>query len=761
MKNILRIILVPAGMAACLSGSVQAATDAACAVSSSAATLSSCPVQEKPYWSSFVLDRASELVYPAHVTVLSGVSSQVINTAGIQAGDGSVLTLKKTLLTPNPVLLLDMGTLTGGQIEVGISGAAAGPGAQLRLSYAESSKYITKWGDTSSASLAVNDDPNPALGLTGDKAKDSRWDIVPINMSRAYTVPGIRGGQRWIRVELEGLIGSVSLDYIRIRSNHYRPAAADYAGRFLSSDTQLNRIWYAGAYTFNVATFSDPYRGGKMIAADGAKRDRMAWLGDMGIQTGTALYTTPRAATVMRDTIDLFACQQSPDGYIPMASQVHYVCPDTLGPPAGPIDLKGQPTLIRYGKAPEYPAWWVIAAAQYFELTGDTASIRRWLPVMRNVMKYLVAHTDSDGLFRTEGLIIPNGNLLENGQASIQWDVFSYAPGKNTHTNAVWYRALSALARVERLAGEGEVTAIQWDRQASGLQAAMLKELWDEKTGAFFLKKCEWWLPLGCDTELNHSQDGNVQAVMAGVIGGQQAERAMNFVHTRLYSPYGTLNGERPSLHLAEIMISPFVSSTQLLADFRQYNAGEAVGLMRRLWGNMISKPPYVTFWEKMSKQGELLGNIVNTANPLQPTSSEGLTSMAHGWSTGPVQALSAYVLGIRPAQPGYSRWVVEPQLADLSWAQGQTYTPQGLLISRWERGVSDSFFRLTVSGPAGSSGEVAVPALGKSRNIAMDGQWIWVGGKAMPGVSARVAGDYILFGKISGTHTFAWSAVL
>jgi alpha-L-rhamnosidase len=122
------------------------------------------------------------------------------------------------------------------------------------------------------------------------------------------------------------------------------------------------------------------------------------------------------------------------------------------------------------------------------------------------------------------------------------------------------------------------------------------------------------------------------------------------------------------------------------------------------------------------------------------------------------VQALSGYVLGIRPVAAGWARWVVEPQTGDLHWAQGQAPTPAGAVLSRWQRGPGS--FALTAGGPRSTLGEVSVPLLGRSRTIARDGRIVWQDGHAVGPVRASQVGDYVRFDGVRGVHTWAWGAV-
>ena len=83
-----------------------------------------------------------------------------------------------------------------------------------------------------------------------------------------------------------------------------------YGGYFNSNDDLLNRIWYSGAYTVQTNsapgnTATGPMKGsekgwrnaewitdGPTVLLDGAKRDRLVWIGDMGTAVPSAFVST-------------------------------------------------------------------------------------------------------------------------------------------------------------------------------------------------------------------------------------------------------------------------------------------------------------------------------------------------------------------------------------------------------------------------------------------------------------------------------------
>jgi alpha-L-rhamnosidase len=696
--------LAVASVAVALAGSWSAhAWGAHGAAGRAAARLSQHAINADPSWRRYVRDRGGTLVYPRHVRVV-GDASAVVHRSGLEAPGGQATTINATAAGV-PRLVLDLGLNTGGRVEVRVTRS---DGSTVHLGYSEGRSFLTPDGDPG----------GPSLG--NDDAPDSRSDDV--QGVGAWRSPGIRGAERWIALQLQGP-GSVSIDYVRVREKHLHPAIGDYAGHFLSSDDALNRSWYASAYTFALDSVKDHrpgYRGGHMVVVDGAKRDRLVWLGDLVVENLLGAYSLRQAPRIVRDSLAIFSCQQRGDGELQPASDIAIRCPRRPPSPGGPPPPGGGDTApsIRARVLPEYTAQWIVGVHDYYLYSGDDAFVRRMLPVIRHGIAYFAANMDANGLFYTPA-----------GAGNWHLDV---AEGEDTHTNAVLYRALRDAAALEHRLGSPGWAHVDSQR-AVALRNAVNAHLWDPAAGAFVLNSLD---------PLNHTQDAQVEAVLDGVVRGARAASALRFIDTHLRTKYGVKNGELDADPYMTQYISPYISGTELLARLSRGDAGGALDLIRREWGRMVNKDPHTTVWGKVDLNGHLF----------RPR-----TSMAHGWSGGPVPALSGYVLGIRPAAPGWSRWVVEPQPGDLAWAQGQAPTPLGAVVSRWRHAPGS--FVLTVDGPGRAPGKVVVPTLGRRRTVAMDGEVVWSGGHAVRGVRAHKQGDGVAFPRVRGAHTFAWAA--
>jgi hypothetical protein len=87
----------------------------------------------------------------------------------------------------------------------------------------------------------------------------------------------------------------------------------------------------------------------------------------------------------------------------------------------------------------------------------------------------------------------------------------------------------------------------------------------------------------------------------------------------------------------------------------------------------------------------------------------EPTASLCHGFSATPVFQLSTEVLGVSPADPGFTRFRIGPQPVDLEWARGVVPTVRGDIEVAWER--RDDALVLEVTVPDGSVAQVEAPS--------------------------------------------------
>jgi alpha-L-rhamnosidase len=518
--------------------------------------------------------------------------------------------------------------------------------------------------------------------------------------------------------------GTVTLSSASIKFGAFLGTPSTYGGYFLSNSGLLNRIWYAGAYTINldqVLPGTPGFTSGTTIdtpnIVDGAKRDRDIWVGDLTVAGRTALDAFGKVAGpyVKGSLMSL--------GDYPEADAILFSSnagdPNMPGPMPGSCPGETNASCSFYSAT--YSMDYVLALYDYYLYTGDQAFVAQEWPLVQRELAWENSQVDLTGLFSTTAL------------DSADWDTnFTHPAGDYAADSIVHYESLLDGGALAKAVGDSSSAQMYLDDAATE-KAAINSNLWDPSLGGYDASTAERGFLV---------QDANVWAVLYGVASPTQSQLILKHLASGLASPWGMLAfASTAPPDYTFTVISPYVGSFTVWADYQAGRPDLGLGLMQTEWGWMVNHDPQSTDWERIQVGGTL-------------TSQD---SAAHGWSSGASSALSQYVLGIQPVEPGFGTWRVQPEPYGLNWAQGTVPTPYGPVASRWQVGPNSSSFKLTAAAPSGTSGTVAVPQLGAPRVIAEDGRVVWNGSAPVAGVHASSDGTYVYFAGVSGTHTWAW----
>lgn len=132
---------------------------------------------------------------------------------------------------------------------------------------------------------------------------------------------------------------------------------------------------------------------------------------------------------------------------------------------------------------------------------------------------------------------------------------------------------------------------------------------------------------------------------------------------------------------------SSFMGYYMLEALAKSGNYDEAMRMISDYWGAMLDLGA-TTFWEdfdysKASEAARIDEIVPEGKYDIHADGGAycyvGLRhSFCHGWASGPTTWLSAHVLGVEPAEPGFKKVRVNPHLGSLEWAEGSFPTPYG-----------------------------------------------------------------------------------
>ncbi|GAA4495836.1 alpha-L-rhamnosidase C-terminal domain-containing protein [Actinoallomurus oryzae] len=613
----------------------------------------------------------------------------VYNTNGTVTDPSAVLKGGRTRISGNgSYVTLDFGKDVGGLVSLHF---AASDGAQrVGLAFNESSDYVADVVSDSS---------------TGGPRSNDGILYADVNGRTTYTTPAkyLRGGFRYLTILLDSA-GSVDLDGVSVyfTSAPAMKHPADYANYFYSSDSLLNRIWYAGAYTMQLNTI-DPKTGriweapdalwdntgdvgvGNTILVDGAKRDRTVWPGDLGIEIPTA-YAAFHDTVSARNALTTIFQHQKDTGELPYSG----------------------PMMNKYG-SDTYHLWTLSASYDYYRYTGD----RTWLASVWDDYKrgvdYSLAKVDANGLLSITG----TGDSVR-----------ILTKGENFTANVLLWRVLTTGS--ELATAEGDTTlAASYASKAAALRTAVNATFWDDSVGAYK------YYP----DQTIHPLDGNSLAVWYGLADADQAQR-ISAQLTGDWNDVGTTapeNKGNPGVFSGSMEVNAHFAAGGQAAD----QAG--VDLIRREWGYMLSNPhgTQSTFWEAY-RAGETCLFCSR------------YTSLAHGWATGPTPALSFYVLGVAPDTPGGRTFHFVPHVADLSFTQGRVTTEYGPVDASWR--IHKGAYSAKLAAPKGTTGRVGVPTLGKRIEVFVNGHLAWNGTKGTA-YGAHADGDYVYLEGLHAGH--------
>jgi hypothetical protein len=506
---------------------------------------------------------------------------------------------------------------------------------------------------------------------------------------------GFHGGFRFILLTLS-TPGSVTIPAISVRFEAFRATPADYKGWFLSSDDQLNRMWYAGAYTLQLNLKPAGLNGlPEPRIYDGAKRDRSIWTGDLLVQVPTAISTLGDVgAAYVKSSLDVLLATQRADGALP----------------GSPDFAKGRsPSGFPLFYSNNYSGYGVRAAIDYYRYTGDEAYIVSILPALRRELAY------NDTFRNANNLVVSNDRDY--------WQ--STQTGEVTKYSIDYYALLREMAWLERKVGS-PATADEHDAKADAIKAAVNARLWNPTLGAYGQSS---------DHPDVLVEDANAVALQYGVVPADRRASVLTALK-RLWTPYGAIIGpglQDPTGHTIE----PFGNGMETAGRFAVNDTTGAFDLMRRTWGQMVDErdPLYTgALWEFKNSAGG-----VNRAT----------ASLAHGWAASPTVQLTEQVLGVTPADAGYAAWRIQPRPGSLTWAQGVVPTRYGDITTNWWSSALG--FVLRAQTPSGTNGTIAVPASDRSI-ILVNGRIVWHHGQRGT-YPARAEDGYVLLTVPGGRY--------
>ncbi|GAC77015.1 hypothetical protein PANT_24d00005 [Moesziomyces antarcticus T-34] len=410
---------------------------------------------------------------------------------------------------------------------------------------------------------------------------------------------------------------------------------------------------------------------------DGAKRDRLVWLGDFYHTVHTVASSSSRRDQI-EGTLDYIFKYQIADGSVPSSPGMGYDPDKSMAEAA----QRGEPNYLLRADANipiplspgsyglfDYDMLGLLAYLRYVEDWGWTSWAKANFEHASNIKDFIVSSTNqTTGLMNFPGFLGP-------------------AQG-----SAIGFLALNALRKFDALSSNSTVTST-----ADKLQQA-LWTLWDSDNGGFRISMADG----------NFSIAATAFALESGAVSANDTEHTTALLRRlkQVKVPIGGYLDTSAAIGDPTANISPNVNGFLLdaLAGAGQHKM--AAELTKGIWTQMLTNVSTNTgtTWEYMSQTG-------------QPGLSL-FTSHSHPWSSAPTYVLPRYAAGLRPLAPGYTKFVVEPvpEAYGLSWASVDQKTENGYIRVRWNQ--TDSGLNVRVKAPRSAVGQVAYTTSDGTRKV-------------------------------------------
>ncbi|THW94770.1 Six-hairpin glycosidase [Aureobasidium pullulans] len=641
-------------------------------------TLLSSSAAAVPY-AEYILAPSQRDLSPVEVHQANGT---VINAAGVTtSGSGG------TTFNSVSAVTYDYTKNIGGLVSFIVSSSSDSE-QYIGISYTESSLWISPDGSDATQNIAI--DETLWFKITGP----GNYSVEPLHD---------RGGFRYLNV-YHNTTGNVTLSHLQTYFTampHFPDdGIGEYTGYFHSNDEKLNRVWYAGAYTDQLCTIpstagnslvdldaTDPntptvwwsnstLTNGSSAFTDGPKRDKLVWPGDFAISVPGVFLSTDDAITVKLSLQQLFASQNATTGALPWFAQPIYVFPEN--------------SFINFGKVVfsfNYHLFTLLGLHNYWIYTGDDEYLQQNWNRFKLALNYSLSFVDETG--------------LANVTSSFDW-LREGMGDHNIEANSILKHTLDVAVTLAYAVNDTSHIA-SWKNSSATIVSAANTLLWDSSASLY----------KDNETTTLHPQDGNVWSIISGVASANQSTDISSALAAR-WGPYGAPAPE------AGTTVSPFITGFELQAHFLAGQPQRAIELMQFMWADFMLDDP------RMTNSTYIEGYDTSGALHYPAYADDARISHAHGWSSGPVLALSTFAVGLHVLNA--TNWIAHPQPGNLTNVEAGFKVDHGTYSGNYS--VTANGASYVLSTPPGTKGSLVLDTPGCNAIIKVTGVGSDVRGK-------------------------------
>ncbi len=355
------------------------------------------------------------------------------------------------------------------------------------------------------------------------------------------------------------------------------------------------------------------------LMSDGIKRDRWCWSGDLFIGLPLNYY--------------------------------HYFDEDIVR--RSLVALRGHDPVIHHiNTIPEYTFYWFISIYNHFLYTADTSFLYTNFDNMKSMMNYCLEKRNDDGFFEVDW----NADWV-----FIDWSKIKPGYGTIAMEQVLFWKSLTVMAEMANIIDKNEEAAT-YDSIASQLKHKIKETLWNDNLNGF----------------VHHVVD---TAKEKDKIEQVPYNSTLITRYANYYALLMDMLDDREKLLVKEhVLLND--SIPEVKAPFHRYyewcalcemNENEyAVNKMKEYCKGMLELGA-TTFWEDFDSSLVDLNHYKWSGRPYGK-------SLCHVWGAGSILIIGKYIAGIRPLEPGYKSYLIEPNLSGLDWFDASVPVKRGFV---------------------------------------------------------------------------------
>ncbi len=287
----------------------------------------------------------------------------------------------------------------------------------------------------------------------------------------------------------------------------------------------------------------------------------------------------------------------------------------------------------------DYSFYWFLGIYDYYQYTGDKELIVQLYPRMKSLIDFCLSRRDSEGMMQGKA-----GDWV-----FIDWADFKMSKaGEVSFEQLLFCRSLETMALCANIMHDTKNDSL-YTKLAADLKEKFFKYFWSDTQNAFIQNR---------ENGIASTQVTPFTNIFAVLFNYLNKEKTMAVKENLLLNP-NALKINTPYMRFYELeALCTLGEQNYVLDEIRDY------------WGGMLNLGA-TTFWEKYNPKEKYPELLSMYGRPFGK-------SLCHAWGASPIYLLGKYFLGVKPVEPGYQSYVVEPSLGDLQWIEGDVPTPKG-----------------------------------------------------------------------------------